>query len=234
MNLAPCAYGFERDQGRSAPVGSRARSPNPRFDPAQGALGFASDLLATPFLYLPMFDWNTVVTLHQEERAFRRARGLLRPLGEPKKTEFYNVLVMQVDSAAGFLRDFSAMCAAQPGILNDISRAVPLTDVFDFATSEDFEAKARNVAISWAPRLRGSAFHVRLHRRGLKRTLKSPDEERFLDEALLSALAREGAPGRIRFEDPDFVIDIETVGQRAGMSLWSREDLEKYPFLKAG
>jgi tRNA(Ser,Leu) C12 N-acetylase TAN1 len=181
-----------------------------------------------------MFDWNTVVTLHQEERAFRRARGLLSQLGDPAETEFYNVLVMRVDSVAGFLRDFSARCAAEPGILNDISRAVPLTDVFDFATAEDFEAKARNVALSWAPRLRGGAFHVRLHRRGLKEALATPREERFLDEALLSALVQEGAPGRIRFGDPDFVVDIETVGQRAGMSLWSREDLDKYPFLKAG
>ena len=181
-----------------------------------------------------MFDWNTVVTLHHEERAFRRAQGLLRQLGEPAETEFHNVLVMRVDSVAGFLRDFSTMCAAEPGILNDISRAVPLTDVFDFATAEDFETKARNVALSWAPRLRGSAFHVRLHRRGLKEALATPREERFLDEALLSVLAQEGAPGRVRFEDADFVIDIETVGQRAGMSLWSREDLDKYPFLKAG
>jgi tRNA(Ser,Leu) C12 N-acetylase TAN1 len=181
-----------------------------------------------------MFDWNTVVTLHHEERAFRRAQGLLRQLGEPEKTEFHNVLVMRVDSVAGFLRDFSAMCAAEPGILNDISRAVPLTDVFDFDTAEDFETKARNIALSWAPRLRGGAFHVRLHRRGLKEALKTPREERFLDEALLSALDRQGAPGKVRFEDPDFVIDIETVSQRAGMSLWSREDLDKYPFLRTG
>jgi tRNA(Ser,Leu) C12 N-acetylase TAN1 len=181
-----------------------------------------------------MLDWNTVVTLHQEERAFRRAQGLLRQLGEAEKTDFHNVLVMRVESVAGFLRDFSAMCAAEPGIMNDISRAVPLTDVFDFDTAKDFETKACNVALSWTQRLRGSAFHVRLHRRGLKRALETPKEERLLDEAILAALAQEKVPGRIRFEDPDFVIDIETVGKRAGMSPWSREDLQKYPFLKAG
>jgi tRNA(Ser,Leu) C12 N-acetylase TAN1 len=139
-----------------------------------------------------------------------------------------------VDSVAGFLRDFAAMCALEPGILNDISRAVPLTDVFNFSTMEEFEAKAREIALSWTARLRASAFYVRLHRRGLKGELQTPKEERFLDEALLSALAQEGASGKIRFDDPDFVIDVETVGARAGMALWTREDLERYPFLKVG
>jgi tRNA(Ser,Leu) C12 N-acetylase TAN1 len=177
-------------------------------------------------------DWNVVVTLHQEERVLRRVEDLLHPLGEVARTEFHNVLVMRVDSVQGFLRDFAAMCSASPGILNDISRAVPLTDVFDFATIEAFETKAREVALSWAQRLHASAFYVRMHRRGLKGALVSPKEERFLDEALLAALADAGAPGRIRFADPDFVIDVETVGGRAGMALWSREDLSRYPFLR--
>jgi len=28
------------------------------------------------------------------------------------------------------------------------------------------------------------------------------------------------------------VIDIETVGNRAGLSLWARDDLRHYPFLR--
>ena len=41
-----------------------------------------------------------------------------------------------------------------------------------------------------------------------------------------------GRPGRINFDDPDHVIDIETVGSRAGLSLWARDDLRCYPFLR--
>jgi tRNA(Ser,Leu) C12 N-acetylase TAN1 len=37
---------------------------------------------------------------------------------------------------------------------------------------------------------------------------------------------------RIDFDDPDYIIDIETVGQRAGMSLWSREHRLRYALLK--
>ena len=181
-----------------------------------------------------LHDWNTVITLYEEPRAFRRARNLLRQLGEVAPTEFHNVLVLRAENVRGFLRDLSAMCDAEPGILNDVSRAVPLTDVFDFNTPEEFEDKARAIALSWAPQLAGHSFYVRLHRRGLKGAIKSPEEERFLDEALLSALEAAGGPGRIRFEDPDFVIDVETVGYRAGMSLWTREDLHRYEFLKVG
>jgi hypothetical protein len=28
------------------------------------------------------------------------------------------------------------------------------------------------------------------------------------------------------------VIDLETVGHEAGVSLWTREELERYPFLR--
>jgi hypothetical protein len=176
--------------------------------------------------------WNAVVTLHPEEQALRRARGFLRQLGDVEKTSYHNVLVMRVENARGFLRDLAVMCAAQPGILNDISRAVPLTDVFDFATPEEFEAKARGVVLSWIPALRRAFFHVRMHRRGFGGVMPSPKEERFLDEAILTALQADAAPGKVRFDDPDFVIDVETIDGRAGMALWSREDLKAYPFLK--
>jgi tRNA(Ser,Leu) C12 N-acetylase TAN1 len=179
-----------------------------------------------------MNDWNVIVTLLQDPRSFRRACAILRPLGEVAATEFHNVLVMRVESLVGFLRDFSAMLALEPGIQNIISRAIPLFETFEFNDRADFEDKARQIALSWLPRLKGLSFHVRLHRRGLKGELKSPEEERFLDEALLAALQESGAPGRIAFEDPDAVIDIESLGHRAGMSLWTREDLSRYPFLK--
>lgn len=79
----------------------------------------------------------------------------------------------------------------------------------------------------------GKTFHVRLHRRGFKGQLSTPEEERFLDDTLLDALKRAGTPGSLAFDDPDAVIQIETVGNRAGISLWSREELGRFPFLRA-
>lgn len=70
-----------------------------------------------------------------------------------------------------------------------------------------------------------------MHRRGFKGKLSTAKEERFLDETLVDALDALSAPGRITFTDPDAILQIETVDGRAGLSLWRREDLRRYPFL---
>ncbi len=120
-----------------------------------------------------------------------------------------------------------------PGILNAMSHVVPFEHVFSFEDAAEFETKAREIALTYVPRLVGKSFHVRLHRRGLKGTISTPTEERFLDEALLEALAAAGGPGRISFEDHDCVLLIETVGKSGGLTLWTREELKRYPFLPA-
>jgi len=65
----------------------------------------------------------------------------------------------------------------------------------------------------------------------LKGVLSTPKEERFLDEVLLQASGTAEPRGHIGFDNADFVIHIETVDRRAGLSLWSRADIERYPFL---
>lgn len=69
---------------------------------------------------------------------------------------------------------------------------------------------------------------MRLHRRGFKGVLSTPKDEQFLDRFLMAEL---GQTSRIGFSDPDAVIQIETIDSRAGMSLWSRDELQQYPFL---
>lgn len=176
-----------------------------------------------------MHDWNVVVTIHSEE--LTEVRKLLRPHGAMDWTDYYNVLVMKVANRDAFLSSLAASVDAEPGLLNFLSRAVPAEHTFDFITVEDFEAKARDCALCWVARLAGKSFHVRMHRRGFKSKLPSPREEKFLDDALLDALEETGRPGRISFDDPDAIIALETVGNRAGISLWTREDLRRYPFL---
>jgi tRNA(Ser,Leu) C12 N-acetylase TAN1 len=171
-------------------------------------------------------DWNVVVTV--AEQSFREAVTLLRKWGTVERTAYYNVLVLKAANAGAFSADFAAAVADSPGILNFVSHVAPAHEAFDFATAEEFETRARALALHWAPKLVGKSLYVRLHRRGFKGVLSTPREERFLDETLLAAL--EGS-GRIDFEDPDFVIQIETIDGRAGMSLWTRDELRRCPFL---
>lgn len=177
----------------------------------------------------PVPAWNVLVTL--SEPTFRIARKLLSRWGTLRRTDYHNVEVMAVADPAAFVREFAAAVEQEPGILNAVSHVVPLEHVFTFKDAADFERRARELALSYLPKLAGKAFHVRLHRRGLKGVISTPAEERLLDDALLEALAKAGNPGRICFEDPDYVLLIETLAGSCGMTLFSREDLKRYLFL---
>lgn len=176
-----------------------------------------------------MRDWNVVVTVR--EGGYQRARELLAPYGPVKATEYYNVLVMRVEDVEDFTAALAARATDEPELLRDLSRVMPVSATFLFQRPEEFEYHAKESCLPWLDSLAGRTFHVRMHRRGFKGSLSSQDEERFLDGFILSELDRRGAPARITFEDPDYILVVETVGQRAGMALWSREDLQRYPFL---
>lgn len=173
--------------------------------------------------------WNVVVTL--PEATIVDACRLLGRWGKVKRTHFHNVLAMRVADPRAFLHDFAQAVAEAPGLRNIVSHVVPAQRTFDFQTHEDFAQRARDILHAWLPQLAGASFYVRLHRRGGKEVLASQPEERSLDAVLLQALAEAGSPGRIDFDDPDLVIQIETIDGRAGMSLWNREERQRCPFL---
>jgi tRNA(Ser,Leu) C12 N-acetylase TAN1 len=178
-------------------------------------------------------DWNVVVTAY-DWRGLRAAHRLLSRYGEGARTEFHNVLVLKVPDVAAFLEAISAAAEHDASIRNDISRIMPVQATFTFTTAGEFEEKARAIADQWADRMAGGSFHVRLHRRRGDSPVKlsTQAEERYLDDSIRERLRELGQPGRLAFEDPDYVIDIETVGERAGMSLWSRDDLKRFPLLR--
>ncbi len=174
-------------------------------------------------------EWNVIVTL--AEPTFWEARRAFARWGHLRRTHYHNVLVMKVVDTRMFLQELAAAVEEMPGILNDFSHVIPLEQVVEFADAADLEKKTGEIALSWLPRLAGKSFHVRLHRRGLKQAVHTPGEERFLDDLLLDALAKAGTPGRISFDDPDAVLLIETIAHLAGLALWTREDLRRWPYL---
>ena len=176
-----------------------------------------------------MRDWNVVISLHAGR--FHQALQRLRQLGSVNRTDFFNVLVMRVDDIERFLETLQLHMAEDPQLVASVARVAPLTQTFNFQTVEAFETQAREAILKWTPDLAGKRFHIRMHRRGFKGRLDSHDEERALADALLEKLKTTGRPGRIAFEDPDAIVAVETVGPRAGMSLWTRADMQHYPFL---
>jgi tRNA(Ser,Leu) C12 N-acetylase TAN1 len=170
-----------------------------------------------------MKDWNVVVTIYQD--GFRRAIHALGALGIVDRSPYHNVLVMAVADPVALLEAVERETESKPALYDTISRVAPAMQGFEFHSAGEFEEKAKSAVMEWLPRLGGRSFHVRLHRRGFKHNLRTPDAERFLDDALLEALKTAGTPGSISFSDPDIVIAIDTIDDRAGIALWSREEL---------
>ncbi|HJV37061.1 THUMP domain-containing protein [Geomonas sp.] len=176
-----------------------------------------------------MQDWNVVITVHDD--AYNKAKNLLEHYGTVAKTDFFNILVMRVADPRRFLDELREEGERDPQYLSPLARVLPVYQTFTFQTPPEFEDKARQAVLSWIPTLSSKSFHVRMHRRGFKGKLSGMEEEKFLDSYLLEALELAGGKGRITFDRPDAIIAVETIGPRAGLSLWTREELERYPLL---
>lgn len=174
--------------------------------------------------------WNVVVTLRNDDCA--HVWRVLERLGPVAQTRFYNVLLMRIDDIPTFLASLDRLLAEDTRLGRAVLHILPLTHTFEFRDVAEFERRVREVALGWLDQLVGRSFFVRLHRRGFGDEISRHAEERGLDGALLDALRARGTPGTIDFEKPDVVIDIEAVGQRAGMALWTHDDLERHPFLR--
>ncbi|WP_242344233.1 THUMP domain-containing protein [Anaeromyxobacter terrae] len=179
-----------------------------------------------------MRDWNVVVTV--QGGGYNDALRLLRSLARVEETRYYNVLVAHADDPRALLATLRERAASDPAATASLARVTPVETVFTFSSPEEFEARAREATARYAPVLAGRSFHVRVHRRGMKSRLSGLEEERVLAEGLLDRLAASGQAPRITFHDPDYVLDVETIGSQAGVALFSREELEHHPLLRPG
>lgn len=176
-----------------------------------------------------LIAWDAVATVYPG--CYAEARRLLACYGEVARTDYFNVLLVAVAGVPAFLDRLEADTREDATLLNTVSRLVPSETRFRFQSPEEFEEEARKAVDPLIPRLAGRSFHVRMHRRGFKGRLSSQAEEQFLDHYILERLKQAGAPGRVSFDDPDEIITVETVGQDAAVSCWSREQRQRYPFL---
>jgi len=165
------------------------------------------------------------------EGGFVPACRLLEPFGPVRKSEFFNILVMRAPDPFRLMADLHGQLAANPAISTWISRFTPIRQRFTYQSAAEFELRSREAVLAWLPLLGNARFHLRMHRRGFKGKLSSADEERFLDEFLLEKLVEAGRPGKVAFDDPDAIIALETIGTQAGISLFSRDELQRFPLL---
>ena len=179
-----------------------------------------------------MLDWNVLVDVRQH--SFSPAFLLLERFGKVYQSDFENILLMKVANIAQFLAELDLKIKQDSGIVNLFNRIVPVTKTFSFQSQSEFETKAKAVVLEWLPMIAGNKFYVRMHRIGFKDRIDRHEEETFLDLVILQELERIGIPGEIGGLDPDVIVAVETVSDRAGLSCWTRQDLSTYPWLKLG
>jgi tRNA(Ser,Leu) C12 N-acetylase TAN1 len=177
-------------------------------------------------------DWNVVISVYQD--GFRRALRALEEYGPVDRSPYHNVLVMRVEDPTALLEAIERKTEINTALYDAISRVAPAMRTVDFHSIEEFKKKITSVLIEWLPRLTGRSFHVRLHRRGDRHELQTSNLERLFDDLLLDATAAKGARCRISFTDPDAVIVIDTVDDRAGIGLWTHEDIARHRLLRPG
>lgn len=178
-------------------------------------------------------DWNAVAI--PGERCFGAARRFLQAFGKVQRSSYLNVLAIETaDPPRAFLEALAAELERDPTRRDLLVRVAPCEETFGFQDPAEFDQRAREAGLRHVERLLGRSFHVRIHRRGFKKDFDRLARERALGEALLDATVERGQGGRISYQDPDAVVAIETIDGRAGLSVWTREDMERFPLLKPG
>ncbi len=174
-------------------------------------------------------DWNVVACARGE--GYHQLAEALTRYGPVAPAGFFNVLVARVEDPTVLLEDLRRRLVEEEGLAGCLGRLVWVAETVDFADPAELEGELLRRSERWLPQLAGRTFHSRVRRRGLKGRLSGRTLERALNHHLVTRLRALGRPGYVSFRDPDWVLAVETVGPRAGLSWWDRVARRRYPFL---
>jgi tRNA(Ser,Leu) C12 N-acetylase TAN1 len=176
-----------------------------------------------------MMEWNILATA-----SMRQERYLLRLLsnyGDFKGSGYRGVVIGRVENVDTFLETLETLRQEKPEKLRPLSQIVPIERTFQFDLS-DFKDKLREAISPYIELVENRRFYVRVMRRGHKGEISSLEVEQEMDAFVLNTLKRSGKEAQIAFKDPDRIIIVETVENRAGVGLITREMKEKYHLIK--
>ena len=173
--------------------------------------------------------WNVLVT-GQEGVAGDLLRQL-KKLGRFRWAGFRNVIIGQVDDVEAFLQTLQDLMEQKPFVEAWLGKAVPIDATFQFS-AEEFLADVERELTPFLDRLAGRTFYVRVERRGHKGVLRTAEIEQEIGAFLVRALTERGHSPKVKFDDPDVVLDVEILGDRAGISLITRELRTRFTSVK--
>lgn len=169
-------------------------------------------------------DWNVLAICTRGETG--KALALLGGVGRFRTGGYPQVLIGQVPRPRGkddLLAGLEGLAAGGEACEGILDRLVPVEDAVSFARDDVTETLCECFE-PLAPRLCGKTFYVRAHLRGMKGRIEHPAVERALGDFLFEYASRAGAPPKVSFKDPDFVVIVEVVGRRVGYAFLTRED----------
>jgi tRNA(Ser,Leu) C12 N-acetylase TAN1 len=174
-------------------------------------------------------DWNVLATSVEGARPVLLAG--LRRLGAFRGGGYRNVAIGRVDDVPAFLAALREATAHDTILAASLARVLPIARTFRL--EEDDPVAGMETALEpFHEQLAGRSFYVRIERRGLHGTLHSSAVERRLGAALWRLVEAAGHAPRVTFEDPDVILAIETLGDRAGIAVIDRALRREYPFVR--
>lgn len=176
-----------------------------------------------------MRPWNVVVTCRRNGE--RGATKELKFFGRFHSMGFRDVLVGHVEDRDRFFEDLRKSREMRDPVWRYVSRIVPVDEVFSF-TLETFRERLGGVIDRVADRVPPGPFYVRIERRGHKGEIPTQEVEKEMGGRIISAHERGGCAARVDFKEFRCVVAVETFGDNGGVGIISREEIEKYPFLK--
>jgi tRNA(Ser,Leu) C12 N-acetylase TAN1 len=176
-----------------------------------------------------MKDWNILVTIPPGQA--RELLPVLNRLGEFARSEFKGILTGRVEDVERFLEEVRRASEEHAEWIPFLLRVLPLERTFLF-TPQTFEAQLQEAVTPFVRRMSDGTFHVRLERRGHKGKIVSPEVERRLGEYMMNVATQQGKKLHVSFQDSNYVVAAETVGNRCGVTLVTRERRARYPFVK--
>ncbi len=176
-----------------------------------------------------MKDWNILATAF-----WGRGKDALRLLnlhGEFKSSGFKDVLLGHVEDFNFLLEKLESMRQENPDRMNSLSQILPVERTFSFSLT-DFMDKLKEAVLPYVEKVERKKFHVRAKRRGHKGEMSSLEIEKEISAFIFEKLEQAGKQAQVSFSDPDVVLVIETIANRAAVALITREMREKYPLIK--
>jgi len=176
-----------------------------------------------------MKQWNILATAFWGRG--KDALRLLTPHGEFKGSGFKDVLQGYVEDVHLFLDKLELIRQENPDSMTSLSQILALRRTFTFSLP-DFMDKLKETVLPYVEKVEDKKFYVRVKRRGHKGEMSSLEIEKEISSFIFEKLEEAGKPAQVSFSDPDVIIIVETIANRAGVALVTREMREKYPLIK--